>query len=228
MAALGPVRGVPPQRQAPPLAAVSGRGSLIGAAPTRSCSAGRITGTACGCRSRSTSLVMAPPRTGKTGWLARVIMHYPGAVLSTTTRAGRLRAHLGPPGPRGRPGRGIQPAASAGSRARSAGLRSTGCEDRAVAIRRADAFANAVDRRARQRVLPERGPGLPAGDVPRGRARRRGYAAWSPLWALTGEPGRRATGRGDPAANTAPPTGPLSFPSCAARPTKPPRPTRSS
>ena len=31
-------------------------------------------------------LVMAPPRTGKTGWLARIIMHYPGPVLSTTTK----------------------------------------------------------------------------------------------------------------------------------------------
>ena len=31
-------------------------------------------------------LVMAPPRTGKTGWLARIIMHYLGAVLSTTTK----------------------------------------------------------------------------------------------------------------------------------------------
>ena len=31
-------------------------------------------------------LIMAPPRSGKTGWLAQVIIHYPGAVLSTTTK----------------------------------------------------------------------------------------------------------------------------------------------
>ena len=31
-------------------------------------------------------LVEAPPRSGKTGWLARVILRYPGPVLSTTTK----------------------------------------------------------------------------------------------------------------------------------------------
>ncbi len=28
----------------------------------------------------------SPPRGGKTGWLGRVILHYPGPVLSTTTK----------------------------------------------------------------------------------------------------------------------------------------------
>ena len=47
-------------------------------------------------------LVMAPPRSGKTGWLARVIVHYLGPVLSTTIRpdvyalTGGLRARRGP------------------------------------------------------------------------------------------------------------------------------------
>lgn len=32
------------------------------------------------------ALIMAPPRTRKTGWLARVILHYPGPVVATTTK----------------------------------------------------------------------------------------------------------------------------------------------
>jgi type IV secretion system protein VirD4 len=32
-------------------------------------------------------LVMAPPRTGKTAFLADVILRYPGPVISTTTKA---------------------------------------------------------------------------------------------------------------------------------------------
>ena len=31
-------------------------------------------------------MVKSPPRGGKTGWLASVILHYPGPVLSTTTK----------------------------------------------------------------------------------------------------------------------------------------------
>ena len=31
--------------------------------------------------------VFSPPRTGKTGWLSTAVLHYPGPVLSTTTRA---------------------------------------------------------------------------------------------------------------------------------------------
>ena len=54
--------------------------------------------------------VFSPPRTGKTGWLSTVVLHYPGPVLSTTTRADvykdTVRARSG-----GRPGRRVQPAA---------------------------------------------------------------------------------------------------------------------
>ena len=32
------------------------------------------------------AVIFSPPRGGKTGWLARVILHYPGPVLSTTTK----------------------------------------------------------------------------------------------------------------------------------------------
>jgi type IV secretion system protein VirD4 len=90
-------------------------------------------------------LVMAPPRTGKTGWLARVIMHYPGPVLSTTTRpdvfelTSGLRARRGPIAV-------FNPQGIGGITATSTFRWSPidGCEDRAVAIRRADAFANAL------------------------------------------------------------------------------------
>jgi type IV secretory pathway TraG/TraD family ATPase VirD4 len=91
-------------------------------------------------------LVMAPPRTGKTGLLAAVILRYPGPVVSTTTkhdvyqltsgvRAGRGPVHVFNP-------------------QRIGGVASTfrwnpvdGCADEATAIRRADAFANAVSLR---------------------------------------------------------------------------------
>ncbi|MGH3159293.1 MAG: type IV secretory system conjugative DNA transfer family protein, partial [Streptosporangiaceae bacterium] len=47
-------------------------------------------------------LVTSPPRGGKTGWLASVILRYPGPVLSTTTKhdvfelTSGIRAQLGP------------------------------------------------------------------------------------------------------------------------------------
>ena len=88
-------------------------------------------------------LVMAPPRSGKTGWLARVIIHYPGAVLSTTTRpdvyalTSGLRARRGPIAIFGPQSIGGLPSTFRWSPVE-------GCEDRAVAIRRADAFANAL------------------------------------------------------------------------------------
>ncbi|HLN65866.1 MAG TPA: type IV secretory system conjugative DNA transfer family protein, partial [Streptosporangiaceae bacterium] len=91
-------------------------------------------------------LVMAPPRTYKTAFLADVILDYPGPVIATTTKAdiyhltsavrtqyGRVHVfnpqHIG-------------------------GVASTfcwdpvaGCEDPATAIRRADAFAFAVSQK---------------------------------------------------------------------------------
>ena len=47
-------------------------------------------------------LIMAPPRTGKTGLLAKIILHYPGPVVSTTTKhdvfelTSGIRSRLGP------------------------------------------------------------------------------------------------------------------------------------
>jgi len=88
-------------------------------------------------------VVKSPPRAGKTGWLAGVILHYPGPVVSTTTKhdvfelTSGIRSRTGPIAVFNPQGIG--------------GLPSTfgwnpldGCEDPQVAIRRADAFAMAV------------------------------------------------------------------------------------
>ena len=87
--------------------------------------------------------VISPPRKGKSAWLSSVVLHYPGPVLSTTTRADvykdtvRARAALG--------------RVDVFNPQRVGGVPSTmrfdvirGCEDPAVAIRRAEAFASAV------------------------------------------------------------------------------------
>jgi type IV secretory pathway TraG/TraD family ATPase VirD4 len=90
-------------------------------------------------------LVMAPPRTGKTGWLARIVMHYPGPVLSTTTKPDvygltsgiRARGH--------RPVEVFNPAQIGGLPSTFRWSPIAGCSDKAVAIRRADGFANAIN-----------------------------------------------------------------------------------
>jgi type IV secretion system protein VirD4 len=89
-------------------------------------------------------LVKAPPRTGKTGLLARIILHYPGPVVSTTTKndvfqlTSGIRSRLGP--------------VHVFNPQRVGGVPSTfrwnpvaGCQDPATAIRRADGFAHAVN-----------------------------------------------------------------------------------
>ena len=88
-------------------------------------------------------LVMAPPRTGKTGLLARMILHYPGPVVSTTTKAdvfeltSGTRSQLGPVGV-------FNPQSIGGVPSTFRWNPIDGCIDEAVAIRRADGFANAV------------------------------------------------------------------------------------
>jgi type IV secretory pathway TraG/TraD family ATPase VirD4 len=90
-------------------------------------------------------LVMAPPRTFKTAFLADVILRYPGPVIATTTKADvhhltaavrslRGRVHVFNP----------QHIGGVPSTFRWSPL--DGCEDPATAIRRADAFAFAVSR----------------------------------------------------------------------------------
>jgi type IV secretory pathway TraG/TraD family ATPase VirD4 len=91
-------------------------------------------------------LVMAPPRTFKTAFLADVILRYPGPIISTTTKAdvhaltAAVRAQRGP--------------VHVFNPQRIGGVPSTfrwspvdGCEDPATAIRRADAFAHAVSQK---------------------------------------------------------------------------------
>jgi type IV secretion system protein VirD4 len=92
------------------------------------------------------AVIFSPPRGGKTGWLADVILHYPGPVLSTTTKHDvyaltcAVRARRGPVHVFNPQGIGAVP-----STFRWNPL--DGCQDPAVAIRRADAFANSVSQR---------------------------------------------------------------------------------
>jgi type IV secretion system protein VirD4 len=91
-------------------------------------------------------LLMAPPRTYKTALLASIVLHYPGPVISTTTKAdifaltSGVRAGVGPVhvfNP--------QSIGNIASTFRWSPLQ--GCEQQAVAIRRADAFAQAVSQK---------------------------------------------------------------------------------
>jgi type IV secretory pathway TraG/TraD family ATPase VirD4 len=91
-------------------------------------------------------LVMAPPRTFKTAFLADVILRYPGPVIATTTKADvyGLTAAV-------RAGRGpvhvFNPQYIGGVPSTFRWSPVDGCEDPATAIRRADAFAFAVSQK---------------------------------------------------------------------------------
>ncbi len=91
-------------------------------------------------------LVMAPPRTFKTAFLADVILRYPGPVIATTTKpdifalTGTVRAELGPVHVFNPQGIGGVPSTFRWSPV-------DGCQDPATAIRRADAFAFAVSQK---------------------------------------------------------------------------------
>jgi type IV secretion system protein VirD4 len=91
-------------------------------------------------------LVMAPPRTYKTAFLADVIMEYPGPVLATTTKpdiyalTSAVRAQLGPV-------HVFNPQHIGGVPSTFCWSPIDGCEDPATAIRRADAFAFAVSQK---------------------------------------------------------------------------------
>jgi type IV secretory pathway TraG/TraD family ATPase VirD4 len=91
-------------------------------------------------------LVMAPPRTYKTAFLADVILRYPGPVIATTTKAdiyaltGAVRAQVGPV-------HVFNPQDIGGVPSTFRWSPVDGCEDPATAIRRADAFAFAVSRK---------------------------------------------------------------------------------
>ena len=91
-------------------------------------------------------LVMAPPRTYKTAFLADVILRYPGPVIATTTKpdiyglTSAVRAGLGPVHVFNPQHIGDVPSTFCWSPV-------DGCEDPATAIRRADAFAFAVSQK---------------------------------------------------------------------------------
>ena len=94
-------------------------------------------------------LVMAPPRTFKTAFLADVILRYPGPVIATTTKAdvygltAAVRAQRGPV-------HVFNPQCIGGVASTFRWSPVDGCEDPATAIRRADAFAFAVSQRGRR------------------------------------------------------------------------------
>jgi type IV secretion system protein VirD4 len=91
-------------------------------------------------------LVMAPPRTFKTAFLADVILRYPGPVIATTTKAdvfqltSGIRARRGPVHVFNPQQIGAVPSTFRWSPV-------DGCQDQATAIRRADAFAHAVSQK---------------------------------------------------------------------------------
>ena len=91
-------------------------------------------------------LVMAPPRTFKTAFLADVIMRYPGPVIATTTKADVFTLTSGVRARRG-PVHVFNPQQIGGVPSTFRWSPVAGCEDQATAIRRADAFAHAVSQK---------------------------------------------------------------------------------
>jgi len=91
-------------------------------------------------------LVMAPPRTFKTAFLADVILHYPGPVISTTTKADVLQLTSGIRSLSG-PVHVFNPQQIGGVPSTFRWSPVQGCEEPATAIRRADAFAHAVSQK---------------------------------------------------------------------------------
>jgi type IV secretion system protein VirD4 len=91
-------------------------------------------------------LVMAPPRTFKTAFLADVILRYPGPVIATTTKADVFALTSGVRAERG-PVHVFNPQAIGGVPSTFCWSPVAGCEDQATAIRRADAFAHAVSQK---------------------------------------------------------------------------------
>ena len=91
-------------------------------------------------------LVMAPPRTFKTAFLADVILRYPGPVIATTTKADVFQLTSGIRAQRG-PVHVFNPQQIGGVPSTFRWSPVAGCQDQATAIRRADAFAHAVSQK---------------------------------------------------------------------------------
>jgi len=90
------------------------------------------------------ALILAPPRTGKTALLASVILHYPGAVVSTTTKADVFALTSGVRQLAG-PVHVFNPQGVGDVLSTFRWNFVDGCQAPAVAIRRADAITGAVD-----------------------------------------------------------------------------------
>lgn len=90
------------------------------------------------------ALIMAPPRKGKTAWLARMILRYPGPLVCTSVKedlfryTSGIRANAGPVHVFNPEGIGSIPSTFAINPVE-------GCAVKAVAIRRAQALCNATD-----------------------------------------------------------------------------------
>ena len=91
-------------------------------------------------------LVMAPPRTYKTAFLADVILDYPGPVIATTTKADLYHLTAAVRAEHGRV-HVFNPQHIGGVASTFCWDPVAGCEDPATAIRRADAFAFAVSQK---------------------------------------------------------------------------------
>ena len=91
-------------------------------------------------------LVMAPPRTYKTAFLADVILRYPGPVIATTTKADIYHLTSAVRAQHGRV-HVFNPQHIGGVASTFCWYPVDGCEDPATAIRRADAFAFAVSQK---------------------------------------------------------------------------------
>ena len=92
------------------------------------------------------AVVTSPPRGGKTGWLASVILRYPGPVISTTTKHDVFELTSGIRARRG-PVHVFNPQAVGDVPSTFRWNPLEGCQDPATAIRRADAFAESVSQK---------------------------------------------------------------------------------
>jgi type IV secretory pathway TraG/TraD family ATPase VirD4 len=92
------------------------------------------------------AIVTSPPRAGKTGWLASVILRYPGPVLSTTTKHDVYQLTAAVRSRRG-PLHVFNPQGIGGVPSTFSWNPLDGCQEPATAIRRADAFANSVSQK---------------------------------------------------------------------------------
>ena len=163
-------------------------------------------------------LVMAPPRTYKTAFLADVILDYPGPVIATTTKADIYHLTAAVRAQHGRV-HVFNPQHIGGVASTFCWDPVAGCEDPATAIRRADAFAFAVSQK-----------GVEDGTFWSAKARTT-CAATSvpPPWPATtcarSRPGWPAPNRTSPSGSCsrpAPASGPTPWPNSAPKPTRPP------